>query len=61
MDLKTCMEVKARLLAMGCADEKTRFILHHFSHNGQVIYDDLVLLASENGFDVSSDGMEFVL
>ncbi len=61
MDLKTCMEVKARLLAMGCADEKTRFILHHFSHNGRVIYDDLVPLASESGFDVSFDGMEFVL
>lgn len=61
MDLQTCREVKARLLAMGCADEKTRFILHHFSHNGQVIYDDLVPLASESGFDVSYDGMEFIL
>jgi hypothetical protein len=24
---------------MGCADEKTVFVLHHFSHNGGAVYD----------------------
>ena len=54
---RTCI-VKERLLNMGCADKNTIFILHHFSHNGKIIYDDLVPLATENGFLVSYDGME---
>lgn len=58
MNLERCAEVKARLVEMGCADEKTVFVLHHFSHNGGAVYDELVLVAKEKGFTVSYDGLE---
>ena len=57
MDLKTCMEARERLVAMGCATEATRFCLHHFSHNGLLIHDELVERAKGLGFEVSFDGM----
>lgn len=57
MDLKTCVEVKDKLLSMGCATERTRFCLHHFSHNGLLMYDELVEPAKKEGFEVSHDGM----
>lgn len=58
MGLKTCCDVKERLLLKN-ADEKTTFILNHFSHNGGYIYDDLVPVAKEKGFLVAFDGAEF--
>jgi len=59
MGVKTCSEVKERLLAMSCAGEKTVWCYHHFSHNGLVTYDEFVPVAAENGFLVSFDGMEY--
>lgn len=58
MNLERTCVVKDRLIDMGCADKNTIFVLHHFSHNGQIIYDDLVPIAEKNGFLVSYDGME---
>jgi phosphoribosyl 1,2-cyclic phosphate phosphodiesterase len=58
MGLKTCCQVKQRLLNKN-ADESTVFILNHFSHNGGYIYDELVPVAREEGFLVSFDGAEF--
>lgn len=58
MGLKACCDVKDRLMKTN-ADEKTVFILNHFSHNGGYIYDDLVPVAKEKGFLVSYDGAEF--
>ena len=58
MNLKNCCIVKDRLIDIGCADKNTIFVLHHFSHNGCAVYDDLVPAAAENGFLVSYDGME---
>ncbi len=58
MNLERCVGVKNRLIQMGCADEKTVFVLHHFSHNGGAVYDDLVPVAEEQGFVVSYDGLE---
>ncbi len=58
MTLKTCVNVKNRLLQMGCADEKTVFCVHHFSHNGGYTYDELVPVAQKLGFIVSYDTME---
>ncbi|NLA76424.1 MAG: hypothetical protein GX851_01095 [Clostridiales bacterium] len=51
--------MRERFLAMGLADEKTVFCLHHFSHNGGIIHDDLVPLAQAQGFEVSYDTAEF--
>jgi len=57
MDLATNIEVRNRLLDMGCADQKTQFYINHFSHNAGMIYDELVPLAAEYGFSVSYDGL----
>ena len=58
MGIKACTDVKDRLLKTN-ADENTVFCLHHFSHNGKLIYDDLVPVAKEEGFEVSYDSAEF--
>ena len=58
MGLEENAQVRARMLEMGLADEKTTFVCNHFSHNGtNVVYDDFVPLAAEKGFLVSYDGM----
>ena len=50
--------VALMMLEMGLADENTRFICHHFSHNGyNVVYDEFVPIAAKEGFLVSYDGM----
>jgi phosphoribosyl 1,2-cyclic phosphate phosphodiesterase len=58
MCLETNIEVRDRLIAIGCADENTVFCVHHFSHNGGLIHDELVPVAAEHGFLVSYDTME---
>jgi len=58
MNMETCAKVRDRLKEIGCADEDTKFCLHHFSHNGFATYDDLLELTRETGFMVSYDGME---
>ena len=53
------IEVKERLLKMGCADEKTIFVCNHFSHNGKnADYEDFKAIAEKHGFLTSYDGME---
>ncbi len=62
MNLKNNVEIKRRLLEMGCADEKTIFICNHFSHNGDdVSYETFKALAEEHGLLTSYDGMEIEL
>lgn len=52
---KKCRE---RLLSLGLADEKTTFVLNHFSHNGlSVNYKELCEIVNPLGFAVSYDGM----
>lgn len=58
MGLKTCCDVKDRLMKKN-AQDKTTFILNHFSHNGGYTYDDLVPEAKEKGFLVAFDEAEF--
>ena len=58
MNVDDCINVKNKMLSIGVADENTIFILHHFSHNGKVSYDQLVPIAKESGFLVSYDTME---
>jgi phosphoribosyl 1,2-cyclic phosphate phosphodiesterase len=50
--------VKERLEKMGCTDNNTKYILNHFSHNGKLVYDELVEYVREYGFIVSYDGFE---
>jgi phosphoribosyl 1,2-cyclic phosphate phosphodiesterase len=58
MGLAADAEVRERLASLGCADEKTVFCAHHFSHNGGLTHDALVQEAAKIGFLVSYDGME---
>ncbi len=58
MNLVACAATKEEMLKIGCADEKTVFCLHHFSHNGGYTYDELVPVAEKIGFLVSYDSME---
>ena len=57
MNIPRAKTVRDRMLAEGMADENTRFCLNHFSHNGQLTYDDAVPMAAAEGFEVSYDGM----
>lgn len=50
--------MKQRLIEMGCADEKTIFVINHFSHNGFLNFDQIQEAVAEDGFVVSYDGME---
>ncbi|NMP38381.1 MAG: hypothetical protein GX051_09740 [Clostridiales bacterium] len=59
MGVEACSDVRERFLALGVADEKTVFCLHHFSHNGGLVHDDLVPLAHAQGFRVSYDTAEY--
>ena len=57
MNLERAKQVRARMREEGMADADTRFCINHFSHNGQLTYDDTVDPAVCDGFEVSYDGM----
>jgi len=58
LTLSRCNELRNELLNIGVADEKTVFVLNHFSHNGKnVVYDEFVKIAAKYNFEVSYDGM----
>lgn len=58
MCLKTCAEVKERMINEGMADAHTIFCVNHFSHNGRATHEILCEAAKEYGMEVSYDGME---
>lgn len=52
-------QTREMLCEIGCADEKTIFVLNHFSHNGlNSVYDEISEIAGREGFVVSYDGLE---
>lgn len=53
-DVKT----KEKLLAMGCADENTTFVITHFSHNGLASHEEIEVRAAAEGFLTAYDGFE---
>lgn len=58
MSLAIGVKVKERLVSIGAADESTRFVVNHFSHNAPgVLYRDLAPVAARHGMLVSYDGM----
>lgn len=61
MGIPDNIKVKEKLIELGCADNSTRFILTHFSHNGKALYDELVELSSPYNFEIAYDGLEIVL
>ncbi|MDR2553571.1 MAG: hypothetical protein LBD31_10475 [Treponema sp.] len=58
MGIPDAIEVKKRLHDIGAADEKTVFVLNHFSHNGGLNHDELCLAAEKEGFIPAYDGLE---
>lgn len=50
--------MRSQFLNDSIADKNTVFVLNHFSHNGNTVYDDFSHIAGENEFLVSYDGME---
>lgn len=57
MSLDTNAEVLDRLRALDCVDNNTIVVIHHFSHNGGPIYDELCEIVADKGWLVSFDGM----
>ncbi len=57
MNFQRDEKVRARMLAEGSADEYTRFVVNHFSHNGHINYDNAIDPAINRGFEVAYDGM----
>jgi len=58
MGIATDGEIKERLLRSTAADEKTKFIITHFSHNINVMHDEVEKLAEPYNFIVAYDGFE---
>ena len=58
MSLERNIAIREKLFDAGVADENTKFVLNHFSHNADgVVYDDFVKFADKEGFIVAYDGM----
>lgn len=57
MGLLDNAEQKERLLEAGLADENTIWVVNHFSHNGEWLYDEMAFQAERYGFLTSYDGM----
>ncbi len=58
MALSSDKEVCDRLLEMGLIDDKTVRYVNHFSHNGLLTHEELVIEAEKLGFLASYDGLE---
>ncbi len=58
LGLDSCALEKDKLFENGISDKNTRHIINHFSHNGGAIYDEIVPIAAEYGFETAYDGME---
>ena len=58
MGFPTVLIVKKRLIDQKSGDEDTKFIITHFSHNGKYLHEELVNMASPDGFIVAYDGMQ---
>lgn len=60
LSLERCTALRKKMIKEKIADNNTKFILNHFSHNGaDVVYDKFVKIAAEHDFIVTYDGMEF--
>lgn len=57
MGLDTNVVMRDLFLEKGIIDTNTINVVNHFSHNGKLIYDELVPVARELGFETSYDGM----
>lgn len=56
MNLDDAEETRKRLYDMGCADENTKFVLTHFSHNGGMTHQELEEYGEAHNFLIAYDG-----
>lgn len=67
MGIKADLRMRNILMENGTADENTKFIVHHFSHNGFIPNGEYCpqqkfeKIAADNGFIMSYDGMKVEL
>lgn len=58
LSVDDCIDIRKRFTEMGIVNDKTIYVLNHFSHNGEkCLYDDLVKYVEKDNFIVSYDGM----
>ena len=55
------IRLKEELEALGIVDKHTHCVMNHFSHNGHLLYDELVELAAPHYIEISYDGMKLTL
>ena len=58
MGLPDAEEMFGRLSALGCIRSHTVRVVNHFSHNGEMTYDQLAAWGAERGILAAYDGME---
>lgn len=57
MGIEENILIRNKMLEIGCADENTKFVITHFSHNGCLLHDELEERVKDIGFIVAYDGM----
>jgi len=58
MGIITDGEIKERMLKIGSANDQTKFIINHFSHNINMMHNEIVKIAEPYNFIVSYDGFD---
>lgn len=58
MSVGSNLRVIERMKREGIADDKTIFVLNHFSHNGRQTYDELCALVKDKNVLIAYDGLE---
>lgn len=57
MGLPDNRKAKQKMLELGCANEETKFVVTHFSHNGKLMHDEIIEETKNDGFIVAYDGI----
>ena len=62
LDIHRCKELVESFKEIGVADDRTRVVVNHFSHNGgHVLHDEIAPIAREFGFTAAYDGLEIIV
>ncbi len=56
MGIPDVLEARKRLESIGCVKQDTRFVITHFSHNGELLHDEIEAAVVPHGFAVAYDG-----
>lgn len=57
MGFGAVQHTKQTLKDFGCVDDKTIFVVTHFSHNGRMLHEEIEEMVSPYGYIVAYDGM----